>query len=68
MTTSGISRRSFLGGTAGAGVVLLTGVRAAGARQAAEGPYGPLAAQPDANGLLLPEGFTSRVVARAGEP
>ncbi len=49
-------------------MVLLTGVRAAGARQAAEGPYGPLAAQPDANGLLLPEGFTSRVVARAGEP
>ena len=33
-----------------------------------EGPYGPLASAPDANGLLLPEGFTSRVVAVAGEP
>src|SRR5688500_15441818 len=31
-------------------------------------PYGPLSDTPDANGLLLPEGFTSRVVARAREP
>jgi hypothetical protein len=31
-------------------------------------PYGPLADQPDENGLLLPEGFTSRIVAVAGEP
>lgn len=31
-----------------------------------EGPYGPL--QPaDANGVALPQGFTSRVVARSGE-
>jgi secreted PhoX family phosphatase len=29
-------------------------------------PYGPLAATPDANGLLLPPGFSSRVVARSG--
>jgi secreted PhoX family phosphatase len=30
-----------------------------------DGPYGPL--QPaDANGIMLPEGFTSRVIARAG--
>ncbi len=31
------------------------------------GPYGPLRA-PDANGIRLPEGFTSRVIARAGVP
>lgn len=29
---------------------------------------GPLAAEPDANGLFLPTGFTSRVVARTNEP
>jgi len=29
------------------------------------GPYGPLVG-PDANGLLLPAGFTSRVIARSG--
>ena len=33
-----------------------------------ESPYGPLRAEPDENGLLLPEGFTSRIVAVAGEP
>ncbi len=32
------------------------------------GPYGPLATTPDANGLLLPKGFKSRVVAYSGEP
>ena len=32
-----------------------------------DGPYGPLAAEPDANGFRLPKGFTSRVVARGGE-
>jgi secreted PhoX family phosphatase len=31
------------------------------------GPYGPLN-EPDANGLMLPDGFTSRVVARGGFP
>ena len=31
------------------------------------GPYGPLR-PPDANGLMLPEGFSSRVVARGGVP
>lgn len=42
----------------------------AGAQAAEPGdsPYGPLAAEPDALGLLLPEGFTARVVAVAGEP
>ena len=60
--------------------MLSTGVAAAGllalgpsfwealARPAKRGrsPYGKLGA-PDANGLRLPEGFTSRVVARAGQ-
>jgi secreted PhoX family phosphatase len=42
----------------------------AGAQTATPGdsPYGPLAATPDDQGLLLPDGFTSRVVAVAGEP
>lgn len=39
----------------------------AGLAQPGEGPYGPLAAEPDANGLLLPDGFTSRVIATGGE-
>ena len=30
--------------------------------------YGPLAAAPDANGLLLPDGFTSVLLATAGQP
>jgi hypothetical protein len=33
-----------------------------------DGPYGPLSATPDANGFRLPQGFTSRVVARSQEP
>lgn len=33
-----------------------------------DGPYGAIADRaPDANGIILPEGFSSRVVARAGE-
>ena len=35
--------------------------------QPAVGPYGPLAA-PDANGIALPEGFSSRIVARGSQP
>lgn len=31
------------------------------------GPYGPLATTPDENGLLLPAGFTSRIIGVAGE-
>lgn len=41
--------------------------RALAAPTVGEGPYGPLGA-PDANGILLPRGFTSRVVARSGQP
>jgi LPXTG-motif cell wall-anchored protein len=36
--------------------------------QPGPGPYGPLSSTPDANGLLLPQGFTSRIVAVAGRP
>ncbi len=32
------------------------------------GPYGPLSATPDANGILLPAGFQSRVLAEAAVP
>jgi secreted PhoX family phosphatase len=39
----------------------------AGAATAGPGPYGPLQ-PPDANGIMLPQGFSSRVIARGGEP
>jgi len=35
--------------------------------QPGPGPYGPLRS-PDANGLMLPDGFSSRIVARSGLP
>ena len=66
-----MNRRTFLRSTA-----LTAGALALGPsfwRQAfaapansGPGPYGPLLA-PDANGIALPAGFTSRVVARANE-
>jgi uncharacterized protein len=34
--------------------------------QPGAGPYGPLL-PPDANGIMLPQGFTSRVIARSGQ-
>lgn len=33
-----------------------------------DSPYGPLRDLPDANGMLLPDGFSSRVVATSGRP
>ncbi len=70
-----MDRRQFLRSAvvtgAGAAVLpTLTMAAPAGAQTATpgEGPYGPLASVPDENGLLLPEGFTSRVIAVAGEP
>src|SRR5262245_44030348 len=69
----GMHRRDFLrlaGLTAAVGVVAgSSGWRRALAAipgQTGPGPYGPLL-PPDANGIMLPAGFTSRVVARAGE-
>lgn len=49
---------------------MVGGVRAAGGvppGQIGDSPYGPLRTEPDENGLLLPEGFTSRIIAIAGE-
>ncbi len=66
-------RREFLrvGSWLAAGACLAGGpswrARAGGvSATAGEGPYGPLL-DPDDNGIRLPRGFRSRVVARAGE-
>ena len=40
---------------------------AEGSATPGESPYGPLSETPDENGLLLPAGFTSRVIAVGGE-
>ena len=61
-----MDRRAFLQRAiaAGAGGAVLPhlAMATAGAQTATPGesPYGPLATEPDENGLLLPEGFTSR--------
>jgi secreted PhoX family phosphatase len=65
-----LRRRDFLAGGAAAAGVLALGPsfwRAALAAPAtvADGPYGPLQAA-DANGLMLPPGFSSRELARGG--
>jgi len=70
---SAISRRSLLGGAvAVVGAAACRPVEgfcsiAAGPTRQVAGPYGALRA-PDANGLRLPPGFTSRVIGRAGQP
>lgn len=67
-----MDRRSFLRGAAlVVGGALVGGVRPAVTAAAAgpvvgDGPYGPLGA-PDVNGVQLPTGFTSRLLARSGE-
>ena len=72
-----MDRRQFLRrgiGAVGAGAVLPTAAMVtatkAGVPPATPGdsPYGPLRTEPDENGLLMPEGFTSRIIAVAGEP
>lgn len=65
-----LSRRQFVGSGALAAVALAFGPgfwrEALGAPAApGPGPYGPLN-PPDANGLMLPTGFRSREIARAG--
>jgi uncharacterized protein len=70
--TARLTRRSFLTRSAlGGATVAVAGVlRPAGAMAetfVGPGPYGPLGAA-DANGLRLPEGFTSRIVAQAQQP
>ncbi|WP_421120946.1 alkaline phosphatase PhoX [Aquihabitans daechungensis] len=66
-----IDRRQFLQRAiaAGAGTAVLpaTMVSAQTAKPGAS-PYGELTTEPDENGLLLPEGFTSRILAVGGEP
>ncbi|MEU9984443.1 alkaline phosphatase PhoX [Streptomyces sp. NPDC050856] len=67
-----MERRSFLrgavvGGTAAAfGGTLMRGAAYAAPAQPGAGPYGALGAA-DANGIQLPGGFTSRVIARSGQ-
>lgn len=64
VTTPKISRRTFLTGSVAAFALnaLPSPSRAAGADD-----FGPLLA-PDANGLRLPKGFRSRIVAQTGQP
>ncbi len=62
-----MQRRDFVrAGAAGLGLALGSFWSSVHARPARVGPspYGPLASAPDENGLLLPSGFSSRVVAR----
>ncbi|MCL6733542.1 alkaline phosphatase PhoX [Streptomyces neyagawaensis] len=60
-------RAAVLGGTSIAfGGTLWRGAAYAAPAQPGAGPYGALGA-PDANGIRLPSGFTSRVVARSGQ-
>ncbi|MEU6976270.1 MULTISPECIES: alkaline phosphatase PhoX [unclassified Streptomyces] len=67
-----MERRSFLRGAvigtsaAAFGGTLWRGAAFAAPAQPGPGPYGALGAA-DANGILLPAGFTSRVVARSGQ-
>ncbi|GAA1407518.1 DUF839 domain-containing protein [Kitasatospora putterlickiae] len=67
-----MERRTFLrGAVAGASAAAFVGTLTHGAAYAAPaqngpGPYGALGAA-DANGVQLPSGFTSRVVARSGQ-
>jgi secreted PhoX family phosphatase len=73
MSSSPLTRRALLGSgalaaaTAAFGPALYRSAFAAAPATAGPGPYGPLGAA-DANGIALPRGFSSRVVARGGEP
>jgi len=69
--SEGLSRRELVGsGVAAAGLLALGPefweALARPARRA-RSPYGPLGT-PDSNGLRLPSGFTSRVIARGAQP
>ncbi|MFM8847649.1 MAG: alkaline phosphatase PhoX, partial [Actinomycetota bacterium] len=64
-------RMSILATSASAAVPSAVFASPSGRRDVAvpgDGPYGPLSETPDANGLLLPAGFTSRIVAIGGDP
>ena len=67
-----VGRRGFLGASVGA-AVLTSGTMWHAAQTASavpgEGPYGSIANRvADRNGVVLPDGFTSRVVATSGSP
>ncbi|MFJ4279272.1 alkaline phosphatase PhoX [Streptomyces massasporeus] len=67
MERRSLLRAAVLGGTSAAlGGTLWRGAAYAAPAQPGTGPYGPLGS-PDANGIRLPAGFTSRVVARSGQ-
>ncbi|MBD0425156.1 DUF839 domain-containing protein [Streptomyces sp. TRM S81-3] len=60
-------RAVALGGSSAVlGGTLWRGAAYAAPAQPGTGPYGPLGS-PDANGIRLPSGFTSRVIARSGQ-
>jgi len=67
-----MDRRQFLRngliGAAGVGMLSTVDMAAVSAAEPGVGPYGSLAGiEPDANGIILPEGFTSRVIATSGD-
>ncbi|MDQ1019645.1 alkaline phosphatase PhoX [Streptomyces afghaniensis] len=67
MERRSLLRAAVLGGTSAAlGGTLWRGAAYAAPAQPGTGPYGPLSS-PDANGIRLPAGFTSRVIARSGQ-
>ncbi|MEU0586072.1 alkaline phosphatase PhoX [Streptomyces sp. NPDC006132] len=67
MERRSLLRAAVLGGTSAAlGGTLWRGAAYAAPAQPGTGPYGPLGS-PDANGIRLPSGFTSRVIARSGQ-
>jgi hypothetical protein len=70
-TTRGLRRRHFLASGIGGAALLFTPAwlrkALAAPATAGPGPYGDLL-PPDANGLQLPPGFTSRQISRGGEP
>ncbi|MEV5340160.1 alkaline phosphatase PhoX [Streptomyces sp. NPDC052676] len=67
MERRSLLRAALIGGSSAAlGGTLWRGAAYAAPAQPGAGPYGPLGS-PDANGLRLPSGFTSRVVARSGQ-
>ena len=67
-----MDRRQFLQngliGAAGVGMISTLDMAAVSAAEPGVGPYGSLEGiQPDANGIILPEGFTSRIIATSGD-
>ena len=70
----GLTRRGALkaGAAAAGGVAIAGGLLGSALEVAASpavvgpGPYGPMQSA-DANGMLLPHGFTSRIIARTGQ-